>query len=51
MNVNIHRVRIQCDQGIFDGTIELRIHDRQDVATIVENLKNVNGLQEINQII
>ena len=51
MNVNIHRVTIQCDQGIFDGTIELRIHDRQDVATIVENLKQVNGLQDIKQII
>ena len=51
MNVNIHRVTIQCDEGIFDGTIELRIHDRQDVATIVENLKQVNGLQDIKQII
>ena len=51
MNVNIHRVTIQCDQGIFDGTIELRIHDRQDVATIVENLKQVTGLQDIKQII
>ena len=51
MNVNIHRVTIQCDQGIFDGTIELRVHDRQDAATIMKNLKKVDGLQEINQII
>ena len=51
LNVNIRRISIKCDEEIFDGTIELRVHDRQDVSTIVENLKKVEGLQEINQIV
>ena len=50
LNVNIHHVEINCNDGLFEGKIELRIHDRQDVSTIVENLKGVEGLQEINQI-
>ena len=50
LNVNIHHVEINCHDGIFEGKIELRVHDRQDVSTIMENLKGVEGLQEINQI-
>ena len=51
LNVNIHHIDITCDEGIFNGKIELRIHDRDDVNTIISLLKGINGLQEINQII
>ncbi len=51
LNVNIHRIDITCDEGIFNGKIELRIHDREDVSAIIKLLKGINGLQEINQII
>jgi len=51
LNVNIHRIVIRCDAGIFEGKVELRVHDRQDVAAIIDNLKKVDGLQEINQIL
>ena len=50
MNVNIHTVNITCEDGIFDGSIELRVHDRDDVKTIISNLKGVPGLKEISQI-
>ena len=51
MNVNIHTVSITCEGGIFDGSIELRVHDRDDVETIIDNLKSVADLKEISQII
>lgn len=51
LNVNIHRVTLSCEEGIFDGTLELRIHDRDDVRTIMGKLKKVEGLQEIKQIL
>ena len=50
MNVNIHKVTITCDDGIFDGSIELRVHDREDVQQIVDNLKKITDLKEISQI-
>ena len=50
MNVNIHTVSITCEGGIFDGTIELRVHDREDVRTIIENLKGIPDLKEISEI-
>ncbi len=51
LNVNIHRITLSCEEGIFGGTIELRIHDRDDVKTIMDKLKKVDGLQEIKQIL
>ena len=51
MNVNIHKVIITCEDGIFDGSIELRVHDREDVKTIVSNLRAVADLKEISEIL
>ena len=49
--VSIHKITFQSDDGIFDGSIELRVHDREDVRVIMNNLKKIEGLQEIQQII
>ena len=51
MNVNIHKITITCEDGIFDGSIELRVHDREDVKSIVSNLKSVADLKEISEIL
>lgn len=50
LGVNIHKVTIGSDSGIFDGSIELRVHDRDEVRIIMDNLKKVKDLQEIQQI-
>ncbi len=50
LGVNIHKVTITSDSGIFDGSIELRVHDRDEVRIIMDNLKKVKDLQEIIQI-
>ena len=50
MNVNIRNLTFTCNDGIFEGSIELRVHDRQDVREIISNLKKVSDLQEINEI-
>ena len=51
MNVNIHKITITCEDGIFDGSIELRVHDREDMKTIINNLKSVADLKEISEIL
>ncbi len=50
MNVNIHQVGITCEEGIFEGSIELRVHDRSDVREIIDNLKAIPDLKEISEI-
>lgn len=50
LGVNIHKVTIGSDNGVFDGSIELRVHDRDEVSIIMDNLKKVKDLQEVQQI-
>ena len=50
MSVNIHKLTISSEEGVFDGSIELRIHDRDDVRDIMNALKQVEGLQDVTQI-
>jgi GTP pyrophosphokinase len=51
MSVNIRNLNITCDGGMFDGTLELRVHDREDVGKIISNLKKVEDLKEISEIL
>lgn len=51
LNVNIHKITISCDQGIFDGSLEILVHDRDDVKVIMKKLKAIKGLQEIKQTV
>jgi GTP pyrophosphokinase len=50
MNVNIHKILITCEEGIFEGTIEMRVHDRDNVRAIMDNLKKIQDLKEISEI-
>ena len=50
MNVNIRKLTIASEQDVFDGTIELRVHDREDVQEIIRQLKTVEGMQDVAQI-
>ena len=50
MNVNIRNLNITCEDGMFDGTLELRVHDRDDVHQVMESLKQVDDLKEISEI-
>ena len=51
MNVNIHKLTIASEEGVFDGTIELRVHDRDDVRKIINQLKTIADIQDVTQII
>ena len=50
LDINILRVTVTADEGIFDGSIELRVHDRSDVKLIMYRLKKVDGIQEVMRI-
>ena len=49
--VNFHRVTLSSDNGIFDGTIELRVHDREDLSVIIESLKKITNMQSVQEIL
>ncbi len=47
LDVNIHRLEISSDEGIFEGRIELKVHDRDELTEIIDALKGVPGLQNV----
>jgi GTP pyrophosphokinase len=50
LSLDIRRLTFTTEDGIFDGSIDLRVHDREDVKEIIDKLKEVDDLKEISQI-
>lgn len=50
MNVNIHRLSFETNDGIFEGDIQLYVHDVEDVTTICKNLKKVEQIKSVSRI-
>lgn len=51
LHIDIKKITVTSNEGIFSGVLEIRVHDREDVRIIIDNLKKVNDLQEVLQII
>ncbi|MCD8297422.1 MAG: RelA/SpoT family protein [Prevotella sp.] len=49
LNVSIHKIVLSCEEGIFDGLIDIRIHDKDDVGNIIKKLRQVEGVQEVKR--
>ena len=50
MNINIHKVTISTQDGVFNGEIQLSVHDVEDVKTICGKLKKMKGIEEVTRI-
>ena len=50
LNVNIHKLNIESSDGIFEGRIQLFVHDVDDVNTICENLKKLDHIKKVTRI-
>ena len=50
LNANIQKMHIESNNGIFEGTFWINVHDVQDVKNICENLKKVNNIKTIARI-
>ncbi len=50
LNVNMERILIEAYDGIFDGTIRLRVHDVDDIKIICDNLKKINNVRSVVRV-
>lgn len=50
LNVNMERILIEAYDGIFDGTIRLRVHDVDDIKVICDNLKKLHNIRSVVRI-
>ena len=45
LNVNIHKLNIESNDGIFEGRIQLFVHDVDDVKSITTNLRKIDEIK------
>ena len=50
LNVNVHRLSIAANDGIFQGDIELSVFDTEDLDVIIKNIKKIDGIEEVIRI-
>ncbi len=51
LGINIRKITITSDKGIFGGIIEMQVHDRKEVRFIVESMKNIKDMQEVLEVL
>ena len=50
LNANIQKIHLESNNGIFEGTFWINVHDVEDVKNICENLKKINNIKTIARI-
>ena len=50
LNVNIRKLTIETKDGIFEGKIQLWVHDVDDVKTICNNLKKIQNIKQVSRV-
>ena len=50
MNVNIRKLAIETNDGIFEGKIQLWVHDAEDVRAICSNLKKIQNIKQVTRV-
>ena len=50
LNVNIRKLTIETEDGIFEGKIQLWVHDVDDVKSICNNLKKIQNIKQVSRV-
>jgi GTP pyrophosphokinase len=47
LNVNIRRINLGTEDGIFDGFIDLYVHDIDDLENLMMKLRGIKGIETV----
>ena len=50
LNVNMRKLTIETIDGIFEGKIQLYVHDAEDVRIICDNLKQIKNIKQVTRV-
>ena len=50
LNVNIRKLEIESDDGLFEGRVQVYVHDTDDVEVIIDNLKKIPDIKTVARI-
>ncbi len=49
-SINIRKITVSATDGVFEGRIELGVHDREELETLINQLKKIDDMQEAVQV-
>jgi GTP pyrophosphokinase len=49
LRINISAITIEAREGLFEGTIKLFVHDKEELEELVQNLKKLQGIQSVDR--
>jgi GTP pyrophosphokinase len=50
LNVNIRKLNIESHDGIFEGSMELYVHDVEDLNILIEHVTAVKGMDSVRRV-
>lgn len=48
--INIRKLEVECDDGIFECNIQMYVHDTKDVDEIVASLRDIQDVKEVSRV-
>jgi GTP pyrophosphokinase len=49
LKINIAALTIESMEGMFEGTIKVYVHDKDELELLVEKIKSLNGIEQVNR--
>ena len=49
LRINISAITIESKEGLFEGTIKLFVHDKEELDELVNRLKSLNGIHSVER--
>ena len=49
LKINIAAITIESKDGLFEGTIKVFVHDKEELEELVDRIKSLNGIQQVNR--
>ena len=50
LNANIRNINLSSHDGIFEGTIDLYVHDTKDLNTMILNISKIKGVDSVSRV-
>ena len=49
LKINIAALTIESKDGLFQGTIKVYVHDKDELEVLVDRIKSLSGIQQVNR--
>lgn len=50
LNVNMRAINIASHDGIFEGTMDLYVHNAKDLNNLLDKLSNIKGVEQVSRV-